>query len=144
MDIPRELKHDLDVMYKQQQVIVEKLNKVKKQLKSGNEISKAFGNVMGLVNPIQYFIDPHLLKLLKMLLGMLMVFIIIIVCMPLISGFVKLPWIETGYLVICYIGICVINYLKKKLLDGVEGSPADSKVEAEANSNSQGCVPCKC
>lgn len=106
---------ELSRQYKELEVIVERVKKIRKQLTGFSEIFVVYRDLYDTVKPIKYFISKDVMHILTMIITTLCSLLMLVFGMPLMSGFMRLPWIEFLGLALAATGLVFINTLKSKL-----------------------------
>jgi len=106
---------ELSRQYKELEIVVERVKKIRKQLTGFSDIFSVYRDLYDKIKPIKYFIPKDMFIILKFIATALGSLLMLVVGMPLMSGFMRLPWVEFVGLLLAATGLAFINTLKSKL-----------------------------
>lgn len=114
-DIHDDLKKELNSTYSRLEVIVERIKKIRNNFTGFTEVFSIYGHLINTIKPISQFINRDVLLTLKVLFSIFMGFIVLTVVFPFVSGFARMPWIETFGIILASCGLAFVNMLRRRL-----------------------------
>ena len=114
-DIPKELKPELDATYDRLEVIVRQIKKLKEKMIGFKDIVDAYKPLYLTLQVFSRALDPDVSRVIGYIVSIGLGMIVLLIIMPMLSGFTRLPWPETLILFVALIGLAFINMLKEKL-----------------------------
>lgn len=117
--LPVEQDKELKKRYDELEVIVKRIKKILAQLNGFNMIMEPYAKLYDVIAPKNPIITKYgkfnLRVFFNSILIVLSVAFFIFIGMPIISGFMKLPWIELIPILVAILGMSFISTLKTKL-----------------------------
>ena len=111
-----DMARELNKTYEKLDQVTKRMKKLRENFTGFTEIVTIFKDINDVVlKPLPQFIDKGVLLALKIIFSIIASFILLIVFLPLLSGFTRLPWKEVIALTLAFCGMAFVNYLRKKL-----------------------------
>lgn len=115
-DIDPALQKELEQQFNDLEVVSERIKKLRKSLPGFADVLDVYKDLWKIIIvPLKYTIPKSFLTILTTIFTCIIGLLMIFVGMPLVSGFMRLPWKETLFLVIPLVALGFINSIKVKL-----------------------------
>lgn len=112
-------KKEMEAEYERLEAIVRRIKNALKQLNAFKLLFEPYTNIFEIVAPPNTIISSigkfNVRRAINIILAIIGLGMIFVLFMPLISGFMKLPWIEMVPVCLALIGMWFIEHLKRKL-----------------------------
>lgn len=113
------MKEEMHYKYNELEGVVKALNKVRQGLTGFTQILDPYREMYSVIVPNRP-IDTGLgvlplQKIVVWISTILLPILLLFIGLPIASGFIRLPWKETGIIVLCVVAIYGINIFKRKI-----------------------------